>query len=173
MPTQKKEQKVADLAELLQNSKSVILTDYRGLTMKDFNSVRAKLRPEKVYFHVIKNTLLRRAAEGSPLGDLTATLEGTTAAAFSLEDSVAGPRLLTEWIKESRNQQLMIKCGVIDGNPYSGEAVTQIAKLPPKNQMIAQLLGSLQSPITNLAGTMQSMISGLVWTLSGIAEQKS
>ncbi len=172
MATPRKEQSVAELSELVQEAKSVVLTDYRGLTMKDFNDLRARLRPEQIQFHVVKNTLLRRASSGTALAELADGLEGPTAAAFSMNDSVAGARILTQWIRDSRSP-MTIKSGVIEGAAYNSDAIGQIAKLPPRDQMIAQVLGSLQAPITNLAGTMQTMLSSLVWTLSGIAEQKA
>ncbi len=172
MATPKKEQAVAELTALVQESSSVVLADYRGLTMKDFNELRARLRPEQVEFHVVKNTLLRRASSGTALSELAEALEGPTAIAVSLGDSVAGPRLLNQYIRDSRSP-MTIKSGVVDGTAYDGGAIEQIAKLPPRDQMIAQVLGGLQAPIANLAGTLQTMLGSLVWTLTGIAEQKA
>lgn len=172
MATPKKQETVRELSEMLAASKSVILTDFRGLSMKDFNELRSRLRPEQVTFRVVKNTLLRRAAEGTPLAELVENLEGPTAVAFGLGDSVAPARLLADFIKETRSP-LTIRSGVVEGKPCSAEAVTQIAKLPPREQMIAQVLGGLQAPLANLAGTLQQLIGSVVWTLQGVAEKKA
>lgn len=172
MATPKKEENVAQLAELVRSSKAVVLADYRGLTMKDFNSLRAKLRPEGVVFRVIKNTLLRRAAEGTSLGDLVQTLEGPTAAAFGLEDAIAPARLLTDFIREARSP-MAIKSGVVDGTAYDAAQVSALARLPGKEVLIAQVVGGLQAPIAGLAGTLQTMLGSLVWTLQSVADQKT
>lgn len=172
MATPQKEKTVDSLVNLVKTSQSVILTDYRGLKMQDINALRAKLRPENVVFRVIKNTLLRRAAEGMPLADLVKTLEGPTAAVFGLNDSIAPARLLADYIKTTRSP-LQVKSGLIDGQIYDAAQVAAIAKLPGRDVMLAQLVGGLQAPIANLAGTMQTMLGSLVWTLQGIADQKA
>jgi len=163
---------VQEMADLLSSAKSVVLTDYRGLSMKDFDALRAKLRPEGVRFHVVKNTLLRRAAEGTPLSELAAGLEGPTAAAIGLQDSVAPARLLAEYIKEARSP-MTIKSGVVEGTAYDGAAIEQIAKMPPREQLLAMMVGGLQAPIANLAGTLQQVLGSVVWTLQAVADQRA
>ena len=172
MATPRKEENVARLAELVRSSKAVVLADYRGLTMKDFNALRAKLRPENVVFTVVKNTLLRRAAEGTSLADIVQALEGPTAAAFGTEDSIAPARLLADYIREARSP-MTIKSGVVEGVAYDAAQVTALAKLPPREVLIAQVVGGLQAPISGLAGTLQTMLVSLVWTLQGVADQKA
>jgi len=171
MPTPKKEKTIEELTELVTSAKSVILTDFRGLTMKDVTALRARLRPEQVVFRVVKNTLLRRAAQGQPLSELAEKTEGPTAAVFGLQDSVAPARLLTTFIRESRSP-LQIKSGVIDGQCYDAAAVSQIAKLPGREVLLSMVVGGLQGPMANLAGTMQTMVGSLVWALQAVADQK-
>lgn len=172
MATPRKEENVARLAELVRSSKAVVLADYRGLTMKDFNALRAKLRPENVVFTVVKNTLLRRAAEGTSLADIVQALEGPTAAAFGTGDSIAPARLLADYIREARSP-MTIKSGVVEGVAYDAAQVAALAKLPPRDVLIAQVVGGLQAPISGLAGTLQTMLGSLVWTLQGVADQKA
>ncbi len=172
MATPKKEENVARLAELISSSKAVVLGDYRGLTMKDFNVLRAKMRPENVVFTVVKNTLLRRAAEGTSLADIVQGLEGPTAVAFGTEDSIAPARLLADYIREARSP-MTIKSGVVEGVAYDAAQVAALAKLPPRDVLIAQVVGGLQAPIAGLAGTLQTMLGSLVWTLQGVADQKA
>lgn len=172
MATPKKEQSVSEIAELLKSSKAIILTDYRGMTMKDVDTLRTKLRPEKAVFRIVKNTLFRRAAEGTSFSQVDALLEGPTAAIFGLEDSVSPARLVADYVRETKGL-IQIKGGVIEGQPCDAAAVAAIAKLPPRDTLIAQVVGGLQAPIAGLAGTLQTMLGSLVWTLQGVADQKA
>lgn len=172
MPTVKKEENIAMLQEMLGKSRSLILTEYKGLTMKNVDELRGKLRPEQVVFKVVKNTLLKRAIAGTEYEPLSDLLEGPTAAVFGLGDAVIPAKLMSEYAKTSKGA-VTIKGGVIDGMVCDVDQVSQIAKLPSREVLLAQVVGGLQSPITNLAGTLQTMISSLVWTLQGVADQKS
>lgn len=172
MPTPKKEATIAELSALLTSCKSVVFTDYRGMTMKDVDTLRAKLRPESVTFRVIKNTLFKRAAEGTQFAEVADQLDGPTAGAFGLSDSIAPARLISDYVRESRGL-IKVKSGVIDGQPCSAEDVALIAKLPGREVLVAQFIGGLQAPVANLAGTLQMLVGSLVWTLQSIADQKA
>lgn len=172
MPTPRKESTVAELNELLMKSKSIVFTDYRGMKMKDVDTLRAKLRPQSVVFKVIKNTLFKRAAEGTPFAEVADLLDGPTAGAFGLDDSIAPARLIADYVRESRGL-ITVKSGVVDGQPYSAEQIAVIAKLPGRDMLVAQLIGGLQAPVAGLAGTLQMIVGSLVWTLQSIADQKA
>ena len=174
MPTPQKEETVAGVAETLRNSQAAILTDYRGLTVSQISDLRKKLRDADTQFAVVKNTLFRRASEGivDPNPELDATLNGPTAIAFAMKDPVATAKALTDYIRDNRNTPLTLKGGVVGGRFYTADEVNALSKVAPREVLIAQMLGSLQSPITGLVGTLGGIVSNFVFTLQAIADQK-
>src|ERR1051326_1581824 len=121
MPTQKKIETVEELKALLDGSSSTLLTEYRGLTVKEIQMLRNQLRPTGVQFQVIKNTLLRRAAEGSPLQPLADELSGPTAVAFAKTDAVAAAKTLIDFMKDHKT--FSVKAGVVDGKVFSADEI--------------------------------------------------
>ena len=174
MPTPQKEETVAEVADTLRNSQAAILADYRGLTVSQISDLRKKLRDADTQFAVVKNTLFRRASEGviESSSELDATLNGPTAIAFAMKDPVATAKVLTDYIRDNRNTPLTLKGGLIGGKFYTPDQVNALSKVPPREVLIAQMLGSLQSPITGLVGTLGGIVSNFVFTLQAIADQK-
>ncbi len=172
MPTLEKEETINDLRAILEGSKGAILTEYRGLTVADLTDLRKKLRAVDGEFHIVKNTLFKRAAEGV-INDasLTTYLEGPTAIGFAKSDPVGVTKALLDYAKDHKN--LTVKAGVVDGKVYSEADVVAISKLPSKEVLISQLLGSLNAPIANLVGTLAGITSNFVYTLQAIADQKA
>lgn len=137
------------------NATSAVLVDYRGLTVEEDTRLRKALREAGVVYKVYKNTMLNFAFEGTDFAQLSKDLEGPTAIAFGAEDATAPARLLSEFAKTA--PALEIKAGVVEGNYYDAAGMEAIAKIPSRNELISKLLGSLQSPITNLARVLKQI----------------
>lgn len=174
MPSQKileqKKELVDQLTTKLQNACTGVLVDYKGITVEDDTKLRKDLREAGVEYAVIKNTMLKRAAQAADLEDLTGYLKDTTAIATCEEDYVAAARILCEYA--SKNKSFTVKSGFIDGEVVDADQIKALSKLPSKDQLIAQVLGGLNSPITGLACVLSGLQKGLVVALNAIAEQK-
>ncbi|RAL23237.1 50S ribosomal protein L10 [Thermoflavimicrobium daqui] len=144
-----KKQKVAEIVEKLSNSKSTILTDYRGLTVAESNELRKQLREAGVEFYVLKNTLTRRASAEVGYTELEKHLTGPTAVAFSNDDVVAPAKVLYQFAKD--HEALKIKAGVVEGNVVDVEAITELAQLPSREGLLSMLLSVLQAPMRQFA----------------------
>ena len=131
------------------DAKAAVLVDYRGLTVEQDTELRKKLREAGVVYKVYKNTLIKRAFEGTDFAQLDATLEGPTAVAFGIDDATAPARVLNEVAKG--NDKLEFKGAVVEGTFYDAQGVKVIANIPSRDVLISKLLGSLQSPIANFA----------------------
>ena len=137
------------------NAKSVVLVDYRGLTVEQDTALRKKLREAGVVYKVYKNTYLKMAFEGTDFAQLENDLEGPSAIAFGIEDETAPARILAEFAKTA--EKLELKAGVVEGNYYDVKGIAQIATIPSREVLISKLLGSLQSPITNFARVIKQI----------------
>ena len=146
---EKKKQMVAEIAEKLKNSKSTILTDYRGLTVAEMNELRKQLREAGVEYKVLKNTLTRRATAETGLSELDQHLTGPTAIAFSAEDVVAPAKILYKFSKD--HEALEIKGGVVEGRVVGLDEIKELADLPSREGLLSMLLSVLQAPIRNFA----------------------
>lgn len=144
-----KKQVVEEIKEKLTESKSTVLVDYRGLNVAEITELRKQLRDNNIEYKVYKNTLARRAAEAANLDELSETLVGPTAVAFSKEDVVAPAKILHEFAK--KHDALEIKGGVIEGKVASLEQIKELSTLPDYNGLVSMLLSVLQAPIRNLA----------------------
>lgn len=146
---ERKRELVADYKDWIEKSRAVILTDYKGLSMKDLDELRSKVREAGGEFHIVKNTLGKIAFEESERAILEGYFEGTTAAGFAFEDAPGLAKALTEFAKSV--EVLKIKGGYLDADPMSAADITALAELPPLPVMRARLLGTLMAPATQLA----------------------
>jgi large subunit ribosomal protein L10 len=146
---ERKREIVADYKEWIDKSRAVILTEYAGLSMKDLDELRAKVRNAGGEFHIVKNTLGKIAFEESQRSVLEGYFEGPTAAGFAFEDAPRLAKALTEFAQSV--EALKIKGGYLDINPVSSAQITALAELPPLPVMRARLLGTLMAPATQLA----------------------
>ena len=137
------------------DAKAAVLVDYRGLTVEQDTKLRKALREAGVVYKVYKNTMLVRAFEGTDFAQLDKDLEGPTAVAFSAEDETAPARILNDFAKEA--EALQFKGAVVDGEYYDEAGIKVLATIPSKEVLISKLLGSLQSPITNLARVLNQI----------------
>ena len=160
-----KEKVVAELAERMRSAQTLIVADYRGLTMTDIDRLRTQLLEHGARFSVVKNTLTRRAAEAAGIEPLLALLEGPTAIAFldSDGDPVAVAKALSETARTTR--VLTVRGGILDGKPIGEDEVKSLATLPPADQLRAQLAGALAGPLTTLVGLFTAPLRDLVGVL--------
>jgi large subunit ribosomal protein L10 len=167
LPRARKEQKAEQvdlLTEKLKNAKVAVLTDYRGLTVSQMQELRGKLRTGDVEYRVVKNTLARRAAEAAGVPALQKELEGPVAIAFGYDDLSLPSRLINEFVRATR-LKLDVKGGLVEGRVFSPDQVKQLADLPSRETLLAQLLGTLQSPVAQLVGIMQTPLQQLLGVL--------
>lgn len=146
---EEKVQVVSEIVEKLQNSKSTVVADYRGLNVAQVTQLRKLCREAGVEFKVYKNTLTRRATAEAGLSDLDAVLTGPTAIAFSMEDEMAAMKIIADFAKT--NEALEIKGGVMEGKVLSDAEVKAMASLPNREGLLSMLLSVLQAPMRNFA----------------------
>ena len=167
---QKKVQQVDLLTDKLRKAKVAVLTDYRGLTVAQMQELRSRLRTADVEFRVVKNTMARRAAAESGNEALESELKGPIAIAFGYEDLGAPAKLLADFVRATR-LKLEIVGGLVEGRVFGPEQIRQLADLPPRDVLLAQLLGTLQSPIAQLVGAVQAPVQELVGLLEARRKQ--
>ena len=168
MPKARKEQKaeqVEMLTDKLKKAKVAVLTDYRGLTVSQIQELRGKLRSGDVEYRVVKNTLARRAAEAAGVPALQKELEGPVAIAFGYDDLSLPSKLINEFVRTTR-LKLDVKGGLVEGRVFSPDQVKQLADLPSREVLLAQLLGTLQSPVGQLVAIMQTPHQQLLGVLN-------
>lgn len=175
MPSQKvleqKKALVSDLAEKLKSSCAGVFVSYKGINVADDTKLRKELREAGVEYTVVKNTLLLRACEEAGLSGLEPVLKGTTAVAISKDDYVAAARILCKF-SESKDF-FKTKAGFIDGETVDESKVKELSKLPSKEILVAQVLGTMNAPITGLATVLNGTIRSLAIALNAIAEKQS
>jgi large subunit ribosomal protein L10 len=168
LPRARKEQKAEQvelLAEKLKRAKVAVLTDYRGLKVSQIQELRGKLRAGNVEYRVVKNTLARRAADSAGYGALESELKGPIAIAFGYDDLSLPPRLINEFIRTTR-LKVEVVGGLVEGRVFNRDQIKQLADLPSREVLLAQLLGTLQSPVGQLVGIMQTPVQQLVGVLN-------
>lgn len=172
MPSEKvleaKKAQVSEIAKVLKGATTGVLVDYRGLTVEEDTKLRNDLRAAGVHYFVVKNTLLRLAAKETGLDALDEILHGPTALAVS-EDAVAPAKVLADFAKD--NEKMEIKSGFMDGKVLSMDELTQLAKTPNKETLIAKMMGSLNSPISGLARLLSTVVDGGVEIADLIAKK--
>jgi large subunit ribosomal protein L10 len=165
-----KEQVVADLVERLRGSDTLILADYRGLSVSELDDVRTKLLEHGARFTVVKNTLTRRAASEAGLETLTGLLDGPTAIAFVGDgDLVAVAKTLNDTAK--RTKVLEIKGGILQGVPLGAGQVVELALLPPADVLQGQVLGAIVGPLTSIVALFAAPLQDFVGLLDARADQ--
>jgi large subunit ribosomal protein L10 len=166
-----KREVVAELTDRLRSAETVIVADYRGLTMPQIDALRTKLLENGARFSVVKNTLGRRAAQDAGNEALLALLEGPTAIAF-LEaggDPVAVAKALGDAARDTK--VLAIRGGILDGTPISGEDVEELAKLPPFDVLRGQVLAAIIAPLTSLLALVNAPLQNLVGLIDARIDQ--
>ncbi|WP_177436365.1 50S ribosomal protein L10 [uncultured Ruminococcus sp.] len=152
-----KKAKVVALEELLKNSVSFVLVDYKGISVEDDTKLRKELREAGVHYVVEKNSLLRFAFKNMGIDAFNEVLHGTTAVALSNDDQTAPARILGKFAEE-HEEYFNLKAGYVEGVAYDAAGVAKLSKIPSKETLLAQLVGSLQGPIQKLAATLQAVV---------------
>ena len=146
---------VEAIAEEIKDAQSVVLVDYRGLTVAQDTELRKQLREAGVVYKVYKNTMMKRAFEGTEFEGLENCLEGPSAIAVSKDDATAPARILCKFAKDA--PALELKGGVVEGTVYAVAGLTELSKIPSREELLSKLLGSIQSPITNFARVIKQI----------------
>ena len=146
---------VQEISETIKDAQSVVVVDYRGLTVAEDTQLRKQLREAGVVYKVYKNTLVSRAVEGTEFESLRDVLEGPSAFAVSADDATAPARVLAEFAKKA--PALEIKAGVVEGNFYDAEGMKAISAITSREVLLSKLLGSMQSPIANFARVIKQI----------------
>ena len=152
-----KSQVVAEIVEKLQKSSSTIVVDYKGLTVEEVTELRKKMREAGVEYKVYKNTLVRRAAQEVGITEFNdELLVGTNAIAFGYEDPIAPARVIKEFMED--HPKMKLKMGVVEGEFYNEARIVEFANIPPREVLLAKLLGSLKAPMSNFVYLLDAVI---------------
>lgn len=146
---------VAEISENIKGAQTVVLVDYRGLTVEQDTKLRKELREAGIVYKVYKNTMMNFAFKGTEFEALAPYLEGPSAVAISTTDATAPARIICKFAKEAK--ALEVKGGVVEGVAYDAKGIAAIAEIPSRDELLSKLLGSIQSPITNFARVMKQL----------------
>ena len=146
---------VAEISENIKDAQSVVLVDYRGLTVEQDTKLRKQLREAGITYKVYKNTMMNFAFKGTDFEGLAPYLEGPSAIAISTEDATAPAREICKFAKEA--PKLEVKGGVVEGAVYDAAGIAEIAKVPSRDELLSKLFGSMQSPIANFARVLNQL----------------
>jgi large subunit ribosomal protein L10 len=160
---------VAEVSKVLADAQATMLAEYRGLSVAQMTTLRRKAHESKVYLRVVKNTLARRAVEGTEFECLKDQMVGPLAYAIS-NDPVAVAKILSEFAKD--NEHLKIKAAAMGGKLMSVAQVQALAKLPGREQLLAMLLGTMQAPIQKFVRTLNEVPARFVRTLAAVRDAK-
>lgn len=161
---------VAEVNEAASGALSVVLADYRGITSGDMTSLRKQAREQNVYLRVIRNTLAKRAVEGTEYECVREVLVGPTIFAFSMEDPGAAARLLKDFAKEK--DKFEIKALAVGGELLGADQIDRLAKLPTREQALTMLAATIQAPITKLVRTFNEVPSKVTRAVAAVRDQK-
>jgi large subunit ribosomal protein L10 len=170
MPSQIKINLVAEIREQVERATCIVVSDYRGLSVKDMTDLRNRLRAQNADLRIIKNRLARIALTEAQAPVPTAYLKGPSAFTFCNGDPVAGPKTLTAYAKD--HEAFTIKCGMFEGVVMDAAGVTALASLSSREELLGRLLGDLKSPVTKVALAIKATVNKLAYALQAVAEKK-
>ncbi len=166
-----KKQIVESIKAKITESKSVVLVDYKGLTVAQDTELRNAFRKAGVEYKVLKNTLVRKAFNELGVNDFDSDLNGPTAVAFGSDEVTPAKTAMAE-IKKLEDK-IKVKSGYVDGKRVDVAEVKALANMPSKEELVAKMLGSMQAPISNFAGVLSSIMRSVVIALNAVAEKKA
>ncbi|TGE33100.1 50S ribosomal protein L10 [Desulfosporosinus sp. Sb-LF] len=169
---EEKSQVVSEIKEKMQKSSGIVLADYRGLTVAQVTQLRAQLRQAGVEYKVLKNTLVRRAANELGVEGLDSYLEGPTAVAFSA-DPVAPAKILMEFAKVNKLKTFKIKAGVLEGKVIGPEGVKALADLPSREVLLTMVVRGMQAPLVGMVNVLQGPIRKMGYALEEVRKLKA
>ena len=166
-----KKTQVTELAAKMNEASSGVLVSYKGITVENDTKLRRELREANVYYAVIKNSIILRAAKEANLDDLEGVLQGTTALAISKDDAVAPAKILNAYAK--KQSYFEIKAGFVEGKVIDSASVSALADLPSKEVLVATVLAGFNAPISGFVNVLNANIRGLAVALNAIAEKQA
>jgi len=171
--TLKREEKVRVVSELqdkFQRAKGIIFTDYRGLTVQEMSELRSKLRASALEYKVVKNTLAKRAAEGTPVESTVDVFSGPVGVAFGYEDPVILAKEVLEFVKT--NEKLKIKGGVIEGGVCNAKELDAISKLPPREVLMSIFVRTMQAPLVRFASALRATLLRFIYAMEALKQKR-
>ncbi len=170
MKRNEKEQVVADVTELISNSSSLFFTDFSGMTVAESNDLRREFRKSGVKYHVVKNTLIKKAMAGLSADESAYPyLVGPTGIAFGIEDPVAPAKVLKKFFDKSKKPAT--KAFVIEKQVFGGDRLNEFAAMPTKPEMVSAIMSSLEAPVSGIAGSVSAVMRDLVGVLDALSEK--
>jgi len=152
---EQKQTVITSIKEQIEGASSIVVVDYRGLTVEEDTVLRKTLREANVTYKVFKNSMMKFAFEGTDFAQLNDVLAGPSAIAVSYDDATAGPRILKKMAKDMK--ALEFKAGVVEGDLFDAEGILKVASVPSREELLSKLLGSFKSPISSFARTMKAL----------------
>jgi large subunit ribosomal protein L10 len=165
-----KQEVVSDLKKKFESSTVAVLVDYRGMSVKSVTELKKKLRTKGAELKVVKNTLTERALEKKEFENLKPLLEGPIAILLGAEDPIGPVKVLAKFISD--NEKPLIKGGVFEGKITTSEEMTEISKLPSREELIATVVGRIKSPLVGLVFMLKGTINKLVYAVQAVKEKK-
>ncbi|BBL69768.1 50S ribosomal protein L10 [Methylogaea oryzae] len=164
---------VAEVSEVAAKAYSAVAAEYSGLTVEQLTNLRKNARKSGVYLRVIKNTLARRAVEGTEFECMREGLVGPLIIAFSMEDPGAAARVVSEFTKEKGNEKLVVKLVAFGGRLYGAGDLDRLASMPTRDQAISMLMGTMKAPIEKFVRTLVAPHTKMVRTIAAIKDAKA
>jgi len=171
MNRQEKDVVVVELQDKLKVAQAFYLTDFTGLNVKQITEFRSRLRKQGVEYVVVKNTLAQRALEGLELPDVASSFTGPTGLVIGRDDAVAAAKVLTDFMREFGDRPA-VKGAVVERRSVDASQVKQLAAMPPREVLLAQIAGGLQAPMARLAGGMNQLMSGFARAVDQLRQQR-
>jgi large subunit ribosomal protein L10 len=167
-------EKVAEvqaIAERIQNAQSMVLADFTGLTVDQMTTFRRTCREKAVECRVVKNRLARIAADNAKMEIMKDHLNGPTAILFGPESQVDPAKVVVDFAKD--NEAMTVKGGFVDGKYLDSSQIVALSKIPGRDELIAKMMGSINSPLSGLAATMNGVVAALTRTIDAVGKQKA
>lgn len=171
MKREEKNQTIGELRDRLSDASAFYLTDFTGLSVKQITEFRSRLRKQGVDYVVVKNTLAQRALSELEMSDVASFFTGPTGLVIGQSDAIAAAKVLTDFAREFDNRPA-VKVGVVDRREVNAAQIKQLADLPPREVLLAQLAGGLQAPMGRLLGGMNQMLAGFARAVDALRQQK-
>ncbi len=172
MKRSEKQQIIAEVADKFSRAKSLFFADFTGIAVEEINELRREFRKFRVEYHVVKNTLVRKALESVTGYDRVGEkLVGPTAIAFSYDDPVAPARIIKKF--REKHEKLSVKVCILEKQIYDGSKLNELAKLPSRPEILASILGSIQAPIWGVVSVVSAVMRDLVNVVDAIEKKKT
>ncbi|HZY10375.1 MAG TPA: 50S ribosomal protein L10 [Bacteroidota bacterium] len=172
MKQQEKDQIISEVSKKIAQAKSLFFTDFNGITVEQINELRRDFRKSKIEYRVVKNTLVRKALERIGGYDKVSNhLIGHTAIAFGFDDPIAPAKIIKKF--HDKHEKLKVKICIIESQVFQGNRLDELAKLPTRSEIIAGVLGSLQSPLVGIVSVLNSVLGDVVNVIDAIQKKKA